>query len=213
MGSLFGGGGGAPKAVKPPKPLQLNLGQLEQQMVGADQAAYAQGDQYVNQYYPALAQARNNMIGQAYRALTGPLDPQLENAFVNQGNMASIESLGGGAQSGGDQSFGMGKGSLAQNAAAASVATNVQSYQDYNRALFEQLNTMYAPRSFGMTPQDAANVFTFNNTQYNNYLQQQFAAQEAAYYQQLGLGNAQAAAGTSAGAGIASALITGLAAY
>lgn len=215
MGGLFGGGGGGSvQTVNPPKPLQLDLSKLESDMTGADQAAYAQGDQYMSQYYPALTQARDSMIGTAYKNLTGPLDPKLENTFVNQGNMGSAAALGGGNQDyglgsdappaasgakantydGGGGKFGGagagsswgGSGSLARNAAAATVAQDTMANQDYNRSLFEQLNTMYAPRSFGMTPEDAANIFTFNNSQLNNYLEQKFAAQTNAYYQNQG---------------------------
>jgi hypothetical protein len=189
MGGMFGGGGGSAQTVKPPKPIQLKLGQLEQNMVAADEAAYTAGDQYVSQYYPALAQARDNMIGQAYQAVTGPLDPTLQNSFVNAANMGSVNALGSG-----DQGFGLSTGSLARNAAAANVATNTQQYQDYNRNFFESLNNMYAPRSFGMTPQDAANVYTFNTTQYNNYLEQLQAAKTQAYYQNIASSNQQAGA-------------------
>jgi hypothetical protein len=196
MGSVLGGGGGI-KTPKAPKPIQLDVNQLQQNMVAADQAAYSQADQYMNQYYPYLAQARNQMIGQGYDNLTGPLNPTLENTFTNAANMQSANALGQG-----DQGFGLSKGSLARNAAAASVASNVQNYQDYNRALFEQLNTMYAPRSFGMTPTDAANVFTFNNTQYNNYLEQQYALATQSYYG----GQAQAAGQQAAGLGLIGSL-------
>jgi hypothetical protein len=189
MGGVFGGGGGSVKTVKPPKPIQLKLPQLQDQMVAADQAAYQQSDDYMKSFYPALTQARDQMIGQSYQNLTGPLKPTLENTFVNSANMGSINALGTG-----DQGFGMSTGSLARNAAAANVASNVQGYQDYNRSMFEQLNSLYAPRAFGMTPEDAANVFTFNNTQYNNYLQQLFAAQTQSYYANQGVQNAQAGA-------------------
>lgn len=210
-------------------------------MTGADQAAFAQGDQYMSTYYPALTQARDSMIGSAFKNLTGPLDPALENTFVNQGNMGSAAALGGGNQDyglgsdappaangakantysgnsgtfgggGGGSSWG-GSGSLARNSAAATVAQDTMANQDYNRSLFEQLNTMYAPRSFGMTPQDAANIFTFNNTQENNYLEQKFAAQTQSYYQNQGQSAASGAAGTGVVAGLASTVISGLIAY
>src|SRR5262245_26872518 len=128
MSSVFGGGGGDVKPVNPPKPIQLNLDKLQNQAIGADQAAYGAADQYMSQYYPALTEGRDQAIEQAYNALTGPLDPQLQNAFVNRANMTSAAALGGG-----DQSFGLSKGSLARNAAAANVATQEQGYQDYNR--------------------------------------------------------------------------------
>jgi hypothetical protein len=204
MGGIFGGGGGGgAKAVKPPKPIQLKVGQLEQNMVNADEAAYTAGDQYVAQYYPALAQARDSMIGQAYQAITGPLDPTVQNAFVNTANRGSINAFGGG-----DQSFGLGQGSLARNAAAASVAQQTQGYQDTSRAFFENLNTFYAPRSFGMTPTDAANIYTFNNTQYNNYLQQQAAANTQAYYQNVAASNQQAGATAGLVGSIGSSVIS-----
>lgn len=196
MGSIFGGGGGNIKTPKAPKPIQLDLGGLENNMISADQAAYNAQDQYMQKYYPALAQGRNNEINQAFQALTGPLNPSLQNTFMNQANMGVTQALGGGNQDFGlgggsfggagagssdNQSWG-GEGSLARNAAAASVAQEEQGYQDYNRNMFEQLTSMYAPRSFGMTPEDAANVFTFNTQQYNNYLEQQYALQTQTYY-------------------------------
>jgi len=181
---------------------------MEQEMTAADQAAYGAADAYMNKYYPALTQGRDRMIQQAYEAATGPLNPTLENTFVNTANMQSANALGGG-----NQSFGLGKGSLARNAAAASVASNEQGYQDYNRSLFEGLNSLYAPRSFGMTPEDAANVFTFNNTQMNNYLQQQYQLDVNAYYQNQGLAAQQGAAGTGLIGGLASAAISGVIAY
>lgn len=157
----------------------------------------------MNQYYPNLTAARDQMIQQGYGALTGPLNPSLENTFVNTANMGSINALGSG-----DQGFGLSTGSLARNAAAANVATNEQGYQDYNRSLFEQFNATYAPRTFGLTPEDAANVFTFNNTQLNNYLQQKFGAQTQAYYQNQGLAAGQAGATTGAITSILGAAIT-----
>ena len=159
MSTVFGGGGQA-ETVNPPKPLKIKLNQMENEMVAGDQAAYQAADDYMAKYYPALTGARDKMISQAYDAITGPLDPTLENTFVNRGNMQSAAALGGG-----DQSFGLGKGSLACNAAAASVAQDTQANQDYNLSAFENLTGIYAPRGFGMTPEDAANIFTFNNTQ------------------------------------------------
>ncbi|PWT94147.1 MAG: hypothetical protein C5B54_00495 [Acidobacteria bacterium] len=154
-------------------------------------------------FYPDLTAARDNMIGQAFKGITGPTPPALENTFVNAANMGSASALGGG-----DQSFGLGPGSLARNAAAANVASNEQAYQDYNRSFFEQLNATYAPRTFGMTPEDAANMFTFNNTQMNNYLQQKFAAQTNAYYQNVGASAQQGAATTGLIGSVAGAAIT-----
>jgi hypothetical protein len=203
FGSILGGGAAKAKPVQPAKPVQVNLNQLEQNAVAADQAAYTAEDQYLAQNFPALSQARDSMINQAYQAVTGPLDPTLQNTFMNQATSGSINAFGAG-----DQSFGAGQGSLARNAAAASVATNVQNYQDYNRAFFENLNTMFAPRSFGLTPTDAANVFTFNNTQMNNYLQQVNAAKTAAYYQNIGAANQQAGQNMALLGTLASAAIT-----
>jgi hypothetical protein len=191
MSTLFGGGSSV-STPQAPKPIQLNAQQLQKNMVGADQAAYASADAYNNQFYPALTQARDQMIGQAYNAVTGPLDPALQNTFVNQGNTKAMGAFGGG-----DQGFGLSTGSMGRNSAAATVASDEQQYQDYNRSVFEQLNATFAPRAFGMTPEDAANLFTFNNTQYNNYLQQQFALATNAYYQNQGL--AAGAAGQTAG--------------
>ena len=220
MGSVFGSGPSV-QAVKPPKPIQLDINQLEQNMVGADQAAYNAADQYMNQFYPALAQGRNNAINQAFQAVTGPLNPQLENTFVNQGNMQSIQALGAGNQSfgtGGGKSGGATgagawadpSGSLARGSAAATVAQEEQGYQDTARQTMEQMNNMFSPRSFGMTPQDAANIFTFNNTQYNNYLQQLFAGQTNAYYQNAGLSAGAAASQTGLIGGIGSSIIAAI---
>lgn len=197
MGGLFGGGGGGAQTVNPPKPLQINLGNMQNEMVGADQAAWNAADAYNNQYYPNLTQARDKMIGQSYDALTGPLDPSLQNTFVNSANMGSIGAFGGGNPDfgfgGGGAGSSWGGSSMAKNAASASVATNEQGYQDYNRANFENLNAQFAPRSFGMTPEDASNVGTFNTTQLNNYLQQKFAAQTQSYYSQVGASAQQGA--------------------
>lgn len=207
MGGLFGGGGGSVQAPSPPQPLKIKMGQLEKEMTAADQAAYGAADAYNTKYYPDLTKARDNMIGGAYKALTGPLDPGLQNTFMNVGNMGSLAAFGGGnpdagmmfGGGGAGSSWGKNMKSMARNAAEASVATNVQGYQDYNRSLFQNLNTMFAPRAFGMTPEDSANIFTFNNTQYNNYLQQKFAADTNAYYQ-------NAAAGAQQGSGIMSTI-------
>lgn len=199
--NYFSGGGGA-KAVNPPKPIQIDLNSLQNNMIAADQAAYAQQDAYMQQYFPNLTKARDQMIQQAYQGITGPTPAPLENAFVNTANMQSANALGSG-----DQGFGLAKGSLARNAAEANVASNEQQFQDYNRAVFEQLNSSYAPRSFGMTPEDAANIFTFNNTQMNNYLEQKFAGQTQAYYQNLGLAAGQQGQLIGAGASVISAAI------
>jgi|SRR5215469_4097427 len=215
-------GGGSAKTVNPPKPLQIDIGQLGSEMTAADQAAYAQGDQYMQQYYPDLWNAQQNMIKQDYQNLTGPLDPTLQNTFMTHGNMATSAALGGGDQSfgvaskqaGGGGTFGGGGGgsdwggsSLARNASAATVATDTQNYQDYNRAKFMQDNATWAPRVFGMTPEDYANFDIFNNTQINNYLQQKFAAQTQSYYQGLGASAAGTSSAIGAGASIISALI------
>lgn len=193
------------KAPNPPKPLQIDLNQMQNDAVAGDQAAWAAGDQYMSQYYPQLTQARDSMIGQAYGALTGPVDPSLENAFVNSSNVGSINALGSG-----DQGFGLSTGSLGRNASEAKVAQDVQGYQDYNRSFFENLNSTFAPRSFGLTPEDAANIFTFNTTQMNNYLQQKFGAQTQAYYQNQGQSAAAGGALFGAGASIISAVIPAL---
>jgi len=208
MGSLFGGGGGSVQSPKAPKPIQLDVNQLEQNAVAADQAGYAQADQYMQQYYPALWDAQQSMIKQAYEGITGPTPPALENTFMNAANMQSMSALGGG-----DQSFGLGKGSLARNAAAANVASNEQGYRDYSRGVFEQLNAQFAPRTFGLTPEDAANVFTFNNNQYNNYLEQQYALRTNTYFQNQGLAAGQSAAGTGMLTSLAGSVISGLIIY
>ena len=77
----------------------------------------------------------------------------------------------------------------------------------------EQMNNIWAPRSFGPTPEDAANMFTFNNTQMNNYLQQKYAGATQAYYANQGQAAAAGAAGTGVAAGLLSAVIQGAAAY
>ena len=185
---MFGGGGGGGKAVNPPKPIQIDINKMANDMLAGDTAAYNAGDAYMSQFYPDLTQGRNLAIEQAYQGVTGPPPPELENAFVNNANMGAASSLGGG-----DQSFGLGTGSLARRSAAASVASQGQNFEDYNRSVMENENAMYAPRSFGMTPEDAANFFTFNNTQMNNYLQQKFAAETQAYYQNQASGQAAGA--------------------
>jgi len=207
MSGLFGGGGGGSvQAPNPPKPLQIKIPQMEKQMVAADQAAYAQGDQYMQQFYPSLWNAQQGMIGQAYQNLTGPLDPSLQNTFMTNANVQSANALGGGNSTfgfgggsfggaGAGSSWG-GEGSLARNAAAANVAQNVQGYETYNQGFMNQLNTLFAPRTFGGTPEDLANMFTFNNTQYNNYLNEKFAGQTQAYYQNQGLAAGQSASTT-----------------
>lgn len=177
----MGGGGGSTPQPAPFVP--NNIGQVSDQALQADIQGYNLADADLAQRFPGLVAGRTQQIDTAYKNLTGPLDPTVQNNFTTQGIERGLSSFGGG-----NPNASISKGSAGENAVAVSLANNVQQKQDYDRSNFEGLLGYNPQRSFGLTGADVTNMNIANTAGQNAYNQQK-------YLGQVGASNANAAAG------------------
>lgn len=204
-GSSSGSGGQAP----PPKVSPVDIAGTLQTGIAADQFGYNFSDLDFNKRFPGLVATRDDDIKKAYGELTGPLDPVVQNDFVTSGLEKSMGAFGAGAEAPDVTS----KGSVGRNTIGTSVGQDTSSYQDSARSYIETLLGENQPRAFGLSGGDVLNLAVLNQ---GNLAQ---ANQQAAgFASAVGASNAQANqaktnATIGAGSALASAAISGLAAY
>lgn len=173
MSGIFGGGSsGGGSTPNPPAFQPIDINSVGNQALQADITGYNLSDANMAQRFPGLVSGRNQQISNAYNQLTGPLDPTVQNSFVNQGMAQSFGAFGGG-----NNMAGIGtSGTAAGNAVATSLANNVQKKQDYDRQYFEQLLGYNPQRQFGLSGEDVVNMAMANTQGQNAYNQQSYAA-------------------------------------
>lgn len=176
MSGIFGGGSSGGSTPAPPKFQPIDINSVGNQALQADIMGYNLADADLAKRFPGLVSGRQQQTQDAYNQLTGPLDPTVQNSFVNQGLAQSFGAFGGG-----NNSAGVGTGTAAGNAVATSLANNVQKKQDYDRQYFEQLLGYNPQRQFGLTGEDVTNMAMANTQGQNAYNQQKYAAQYGNY--------------------------------
>jgi hypothetical protein len=173
----------AGSAPQPPKFVPIDINKTQDQATQADITGYNLSDADLASRFPGLVSGRQQQVTDAYNQLTGPLDPTVQNSFVNQGLAQSLGAFGGG-QSGAKIGT---TGTASGNAVATSLANNVQQKQDYDRSNFENVLANNPQRTFGLSGADVTQETIANIIGKNNYLQ-------ARYGGQVGTANAQSAA-------------------
>jgi hypothetical protein len=179
---------GSPSAPRQPKLNPINIPDVVAQAINYDTQGYIASDADFAARFPGLVQARDTTIEDAYKQLTGPLDPTVQNVFEKQGLAKSLGAFGGGNPA---PSVGQ-VGSASGNTVAASIANSVMQKQDYDRSYFQSLLSSNPERAFGLSGSDVANLAIANTGTLN-------ANNTIAYNNQINSANASAAAGVQTG--------------
>lgn len=195
--------GSTPNAPQAPKFNPIDIPATLAQALQFDIQGYQASDQDFASRLPGLVQAKNVDIENAYKQLTGPLDPSVQNAFVTSG----IEK-GLGVTGAGNAGAGIAPGTLGSNVAGTTVAKDVLSKQDYDRAYFQSLIESNPERAFGLSGADVANLSIANTGGLNQNNQLQYSSTLAGIA-------AQGAAGVQTGQAISSigTTLAGLSTY
>jgi hypothetical protein len=195
--SIFGGGGQRP----PPKPKLADIQQVGNQAANTDITGLNLSDQNLQNQFPGMVAARNDQISNAAQQLTGPLDPTVENTFVNQGMQGAYNAFGSG-----DPYATITPGAATGNAVATSVANNVQNKQDYDRAYFESI--LQPNRQIGISGSDVGNLTAANVAAINNYRQTKYGGMYGNYNANQASSQQASLAAASAAASLAAAGIS-----
>lgn len=169
---------------KQPPFQQANIGQLIQDAFSYDTSSYNASDADFASRFPGLVQSRDISLDDAYKQLTGPLDPTVQNQFAKQGLAQSLAVTGSGNRNAGVQG-----GALSGNTAATSIANNVLAKQDYDRSNFQSLLAQNPERAYGLSGSDVLGLYEYNtgianSNQQTNFLNQVNSANADAQYQQ-----------------------------
>ncbi len=125
--------------------------------------------------FPGLVPALNATTEDAYKQLTSPLDPTVQNTFATNSAISALQSGGGG-----DALASLGPaGSASQNQFTTSLLNQVQQKQDYDRSYLDSLLAANPERAFGLSGSDAANLNIANVQGQNAYNQQKYTQQVA----------------------------------
>lgn len=206
LSSLFGGGQSAPSQPSPAPiyPINIPATLTAANELGVNQWNLSQ-DNWA-QLYPGMVNAQNQEINQAYNALTGPLDPNLEKSFVDTGQGQALSAFGGGSEAPDITST----GSIGSNTVAASVAGQTQNYEDYARSWIDQLMADYPyPAQLGGSA--AASLAGTNLSNELSGLNQARGFQANVNATNAQAANQQAGAIVQTGATTSAALLQGLA--
>lgn len=160
-------GGYVPPLVKP-DPIDLN--QLDQGAKDTATLGYQLSDADRAARFPGLVSGNKDAIDSAYKNLTGPLDPTVQNSFATKGLIGALGATGGGNAAAGIG----GAGSATSNEIARSVGTDVLSKEDYDRSVVDQLVADNPERTFGITGSQAVNLKGYDNQQQNDYNWQKY---------------------------------------
>lgn len=181
----LGGGSGTSSQPPPPKVYPVDIENTLKTGIAADQYGYNFSDLDFAKRFPGLVATRGEDLKTAYKELTGPLDPVVQNEFVTSGLEKSMSAFGAGAETPDVVS----KGGIGRNTIGTSVAQDATNYQDAARSYIETLQAENQPRAFGLSGGDLLNLAILNQ---GNLAQ---ANQQAAgYASAVGAANAQASA-------------------
>lgn len=200
------GGGGSSSDSAPPSPTvyPVNLLATEQAGINADQYGYNLSDADFAARFPGLVASRNKDMESAYKEMTGPLAPEVENQFTTSGLAKAFSAFGGGSELGASTA----KGSIGRNTVAASVANDTNTYQDAARQYFQSLIEQNPQRAFGLNGGDMLNLAILNQGN-----RAQANQQAAGIASQVGAANSAASASRSnaligAGSAVAGAALS-----
>ncbi len=161
------GGGGGPPAPPPFNPIKI--GPLANRALGADIARYKDMGFPV---FPGLAAVRQKEIEDAYKQMTGPLNPEFQQDFMRQATIGVQGAVGGGDPFSG---MGYGKGSFAKGAQTAGFTRETLAKQDYDRARFESLLQANPVPQLGLSQNDLASLFIYNTGAQNAFSMSNYA--------------------------------------
>ena len=163
--------GSTPKPPEAPKFYPIDIPSTLQQALETDIAGYKASDADFATRFPGLVAGKDLDIKQAFRELTGPLDPQVQNAFTQRGLERALVNTGGGNPLAGVGGIGTASG----NNAAVSIANSIQQKEDYDRSYFNSLIASNPERAFGLSGADVANLSIANTGGLNAASQQQYS--------------------------------------
>lgn len=190
--------GGGESAPKQPKFNPINIPDTIAQALSFDTQGFDASDADFASRFPGLVKARESSIADAYRQLTGPLDPTVQGAFARQGIARAIGAFGGGSAGAGIDPNG-----ITGNTVSAAIANQVQNKQDLDKQNILNLFAQNPERQFGLTGGDVANLSIANtgSLNQNNAIgyQNQVAGANASYAQNIQLGQLIAGLGSSLG--------------
>ena len=154
------GFGGAPPVKFDP----INIDELNSQVGDIANLGYDLSNQDQLTRLPGLVLGNKYAIGQTNKELTGPLDPTVENYFTKKALYKGV-----GATGAGNPYAGVDPGSFAENAAASSIANDVQAKQDQDRAYQATLESDNPAPVLSLSGSDAANLSIANAQNLNQY--------------------------------------------
>lgn len=151
----------APQAPKAPKFNAINLDDFVKNWTAADINVNEKANSDFMSRFPGVVQANQAAQDEAYKGLTGPLDPTLQTSFTDEGIGKALSAFGGGSGAGVG-----GSGSASRNTVGQTVATDAAGAQDYYRNLLNQLTSspLNQPETAGPTGADIASASIFNTT-------------------------------------------------
>lgn len=179
--------GSAPNPPKPPKFYPIDIPGTLAKALEYDVASFQESDKA---QLPGLVKSRDLTISDAYKQLTGPVDPTVLDAYTQSAIEKGLSITGGGNVAAGLQS-----GTLGRNIAGIEVARAILQKQDYDRNYFQTLIESNPQRAFGLSGSDVARLAIVNTGQLNASNQQQYTSQLAGIA-------AQGAAGVQTGQAI-----------
>lgn len=208
---------------KPPAYSPLDMSNINQAAIAADQQAYNLSDTEFAQRNPELAAAQTTFQKQIYGDVSGrnPLPPAVQNQMMSSGLTQAAQSMGSTGAFGTGSTVGEpGSGATAgQSAVARNFGLNVANYLQQQKQIGASelaLGTsMFPHREFGIGGPGVAQGMITENTNKNNYnwgvygaqvQAAQFQANQAA--QQAGLQAGASNANTSAMMGMGGSVVS-----
>lgn len=159
---------------QPPPNEPIDINKLGGEVFNRNVLGYDMADADLAKRFPGLVTGQKQQISDAYKQLTGPLDPKAQNTFATRAIENSLGSTGGGNSmaSLGDV------GSAARNQTGVGMANQVMQKQDYDRSNFLNLldSPLSAPRYATLGPEDAVNLSLMNTQNLNSYNQAKYSA-------------------------------------
>ena len=140
--------------------------------------------------FPGLKDMRQAEIADAYKQMTGPLNPEFQSEFMNNATLATRTATGGG-----DPYSGMNlrKGSISSGAQSATFAKESLAKQDYDRSRFEGLMSANPIPGLGLSQQDMLSMYVYNTGAQNAIAQNNYsnaiAGANSAYANQVNMWN------------------------
>lgn len=166
--------GGGAKAPEQPPFHALDIEKIADAALKQDIRRY---QSYRYPQFPGLTAVRQAEIDDAYKQLTGPLDPSFQQTFM-RGAASTAQQVTGG----GDPMSGMGlrAGSFGGGAMSANVTRQAMAKQDYDRTRLEGLIQANPLPGLGLSQRDILGLYVYNTGAQNASAMQGYAADVAA---------------------------------